>query len=461
MGTVVARLRQQGGSPGQTGRHVLQGQRRTQLFVIRHAGQQGPGRPLPLAAHLLGQQAAIYGHGERLTHPHILQLGAAQVEGIEVGAQQRQTPDPLRCLFHGLLVILQRHLVGELDLTRLVAQPLRVLGSQGQIGHPLDPGVGIIPVLSVALGFDTLVRHPVHQPVGAVADQLARLGPLLAKLGDGPLVDRHEGALADELQEVGYGPLQGYLEDLIALGLHPQGIEIEGTGIDGLGVVDAGRQQETGGGRGLRRAQQTPPGVDEIPRGEWLAVGPLELRTQEEAPHQAILAGLPALGLSRHYPALPILADQPLEQVHQHHLPRETGADLGRVEGLGFGAVALDQGLPVREGRLLHHCGRLQRRRQHQSEQQGREPATGWPGGETVKHDINLVQFTLFQEGEGRRRALKRMHDAALVIPEDAPYCIGLARQMESFGLFFSGDFSQLSATGVQDRLTAPSTRLA
>ena len=39
---------------------------------------------------------AIYGHGERLTHPHILQLGAAQVEGIEVGAQQRQTPDPLR-----------------------------------------------------------------------------------------------------------------------------------------------------------------------------------------------------------------------------------------------------------------------------------------------------------------------------------------------------------------------------
>jgi hypothetical protein len=66
-----------------------------------------------------------------------------------------------------------------------------------------------------------------------------------------------------------------------------------------------------------------------------------------------------------------------------------------------------------------------------------------------------------FKKGEGRRRALKRMHDAALVIPEDAPYCIGLARQMESFGLFFSGDFSQLSATGVQDRLTAPSTRLA
>jgi hypothetical protein len=42
-----------------------------------------------------------------------------------------------------------------------------------------------------------------------------------------------------------------------------------------------------------------------------------------------------------------------------------------------------------------------------------------------------------FKKGEGRRRAWKRMHDAALVIPEDAPYCIGPARQMESFGLFF------------------------
>jgi len=35
------------------------------------------------------------------------------------------------------------------------------------------------------------------------------------------------------------------------------------------------------------------------------------------------------------------------------------------------------------------------------------------------------------------------MHDAALVIPEDAPYCIGLARQMESFGLFFSAVFAR------------------
>ena len=149
------------------------------------------------------------------------------------------------------------------------------------------------------------------------------------------------------MQEVGHGPLQDHLEDLVALGLHPQGIEIECTGIDGLGVVDAGREQEAGGGRGLLRAQQTPPGVDKIPGGERLAIGPLELRAQEEAPHQTILAGLPAQSLSRHYPALPILAHQPLEQVHQHHLPRETGADLGRVEGLGFGAVTLDQGLPV------------------------------------------------------------------------------------------------------------------
>ena len=347
VGTVVARLRQQGGGPGQTGRHILQGQRRPQLLIVRHAGQQRPGWPLPLTTHLLGQQAAIDGHGERLSHPHILQFGAAQVEGIEVGAQQRQAPNPLRGLRHGLLVVFQRHPVGELDLPRLVAQPLRMLGGEGQIGHPLDPGMGIIPVLDVALGFDPLVRHPVNQPVGTVAHHLARLGPLLAKLDDGPLVDRHEGALADELQEVGHGPLQDHLEDLVALGLHPQGIEIECTGIDGLGVVDAGREQEAGGGRGLLRAQQTPPGVDKIPGGERLAIGPLELRAQEKAPHQTILTGLPAQSLSRHYPALPILAHQPLEQVHQHHLPRETGADLGRVEGLGFGAVTLDQGLPV------------------------------------------------------------------------------------------------------------------
>lgn len=69
-----------------------------------------------LAAHLLGQQVAINGHGERLAHPHILQFREIEIEGIKIGAKQRQTPDPLRCLLHGLLVVLQRHLVGELDL---------------------------------------------------------------------------------------------------------------------------------------------------------------------------------------------------------------------------------------------------------------------------------------------------------------------------------------------------------
>ncbi len=265
--------------------------------------------------------------------------------------------------------------------------------------------MGVIPVLGVALGLDTLVRHPAHQPVGAVAHQIAGLGPLLANPGDDLLVDRHEGALADELQEVGHGTLQGHLEDEIALGLHPQGLGIQGPAIDGLGIVDPGRQQQAGGGGGQGRVQQPPPGVDEVPGGERLPVGPLQLGAQEEAPHQPVLPHFPALGLGGHYPALPVLAHQPLEQIHQHHLPRETGTDQGGIQGLGFGAVPLDQDLPVRQHGLLHHGSGLKRRHRHQPQQQGREPATGWPGGKTVQHDINLVQFFGLQWGEGRRRA--------------------------------------------------------
>lgn len=123
-----------------------------------------------------------------------------------------------------------------------------MLGGERQIGHPLDPGVGIIPVLHVAFRLDALVRYPVHQLVGAVADQLAGLGPLLAELADGFLVDRHEGALAYQLQEVGDRPLQRHFQDLLALGFHPQSVEIERAGVDGLGIVDAGCQQQAGRG---------------------------------------------------------------------------------------------------------------------------------------------------------------------------------------------------------------------
>ena len=108
--------------------------------------------------------------------------------------------------------------------------------------------MGVIPVLGVALGFDALVHHPARQLVGAIAHHLAWLGPLLAKLGDDPFVDRHEGTLADQLQEIGNGTLQGHFQDLVAFCLHPQGIEIERTGINGLGIVDAGRQQQASGG---------------------------------------------------------------------------------------------------------------------------------------------------------------------------------------------------------------------
>ncbi|MOA17124.1 hypothetical protein D3C78_1373690 [compost metagenome] len=154
-----------------------------------------------------------------------------------------------------------------------------------------------------------------------------------------------------------------------------------------MGIVDAGGQQQAGGRGGLRRIQQPPPGIDEVLRPERLTVGPLELRAQEEAPLQPILAGLPALGLGRHYLALAILAHQPLEQVNQHHLAREAGADLGRIEGLRLGPVALDQGLAIRQRRLLHDLGRVQWRGQQQAEQQGGAPATGRPRGKTVKHD--------------------------------------------------------------------------
>ena len=121
-----------------------------------------------------------------------------------------------------------------------------MLGGKRQVGHPLDTGVGIIPVLDVALGLDALIGHPVHQLVGAIAHQLAGLGPLFAKLADRFLVDRHEGALAYQLQEVGHLPLQRHFEDLVAFRLHSQGVEIERTGVDGLGIVDAGRQQQAG-----------------------------------------------------------------------------------------------------------------------------------------------------------------------------------------------------------------------
>ncbi len=145
--------------------------------------------------------------------------------------------------------------------------------------------------------------------------------------------------------------------------------------------------------------QQTAPGIDKIGGGERVTIGPLELGTQEETPDQPVLAGLPALGLGRYDPPCPSSLTSPSNKSTSTTSPGKPERIWAGSRDSGFGAIALDQGLAIRQRRLLDTVVACSGGASSRPSSR-REPATGWPGSGAQNHDINLVQNTYFKKGK-------------------------------------------------------------
>ncbi len=101
-----------GWRPGETGGHI-----RSEVISRFLAG----------AEHLVGDQGAIDGVGERLAHPHIVERRLLGIEGVVVGAELIRGIDLIRDLLLQLVVLLLGEGFGDMQIARQIAVGGRTL----------------------------------------------------------------------------------------------------------------------------------------------------------------------------------------------------------------------------------------------------------------------------------------------------------------------------------------------
>ena len=198
--------------------------RRHRLEAVHEIRDQGVARGFPLAHHLVGDHVAVDGIGERGTHPHVIKRLLLEVVLVVVGTDVAAHLHLVRQILLHLLETLDGHVVGEIHFAGQVAVQLGVGGLDRQIGHLVDDGLGVVPVVFVALDVDALVDHPILQHIGAVGYHVAGLGPLVTELLDHLLRHRVGGGVGEHADKVRHRLLQLHLEGVVVHRLHAQRI---------------------------------------------------------------------------------------------------------------------------------------------------------------------------------------------------------------------------------------------
>ena len=274
-------------------------------------------RFLASAEHLVGDQGAVDGVGERLAHPHIVQWCLTGIEGVVVGTELIRGIDLVRDLLLQFVVLLLGERFGDMQIARQIAVGGRALLIDRHEDHLCQHGMGPIPVIRVGGQLQLLVDHPVVQHKGTVAHQFAGLGPQVAVLLDAGLMERRQAGVAQQVQEVGHRLGEGHLQGVVIEGLDPQLAGRQFASDYLVHLVETGQLGKPGEGGSLFRVDQLAPAVDEVACLDRIAVGPARIRAQMEGKELVALV-LPAGRHPGNRFAIRPLGQQPLEQIPQY-----------------------------------------------------------------------------------------------------------------------------------------------
>ena len=187
----------------------------------------------------------------------------------------------------------------------------------GDEGDASQHRMGAIPVVGVRSQLQLLVHYPVAQYEGAVAHQLAGLGPLVAVLFHAGPVQGRQAGVGQQAQEVGHRLGERHLQGMVIHGLHPERLGRQ-LALDYLvHLVEVGQLGKPGEGGRLLGIHQLAPAIDEVGGAHRIPVGPAGIRPQMERELPVVLV-LPACGHTGQHLAVLPLSQQPLIEVSEH-----------------------------------------------------------------------------------------------------------------------------------------------
>ncbi len=312
--------------------------------VVHARRHEGIRRWRDALADLVGNEAAVDGHGQGLAHPLV-------AEGRDIAHVEHQVIDPE--------IGVQVHIVGDLiglaqigDAPALdaaidvqLAPPHAPLGREGVGGGVIDHAVqadrsGVIET-RVLLHGQVVVQLPLGQHIGAGRQVVAGLGPLVAPLGHGRARGGHHGGVLGQLQHIGRRMVQLDAQGAGVDGMHAQGLDRRLAGVHRLAVLDEIEQRGIVGGQfGIDLALHAE---HEVVGGDGRSVRPLSI-AQMEGPDQAVGRGLPGRGDARHDVALGVVLHQTDHQVVDHLLLPGSRRQ-GGIKRAGLRAIAEEQAL--------------------------------------------------------------------------------------------------------------------
>ncbi|MNN46458.1 hypothetical protein D3C81_1608400 [compost metagenome] len=168
------------------------------------------------------------------------------IKSIIIGAELIRGIDLVRDVFQQFLVHVFREGLGDVDIAGQIT-----LGGIGFLinrhkGHFGQHRMRMIPIVIVWRQYQLLVNYPFLQFKRAVTDQVADLGPVVAKFLYHRLVDREQAEVGRQADKIRHRFVQLHFEGVIIQRGDAQLIGRQLAGNDLIGVLDAGQLGKPG-----------------------------------------------------------------------------------------------------------------------------------------------------------------------------------------------------------------------
>ena len=220
-----------------------------------------------------------------------------------------------RDLFLQFLEQFNRHVViGHVDFTAAVAVHVSHFRRDWQVGHLVNHGFGVIPVLRVTLQNHTFVDHPVFQFISTVGHNIGRLSPFFTEFFHCGFRYRGDRRVNQQLIEVRNRFAQRHFKRVGINRFYTQIGDRFFTGDDVIDIGDMAILQIARIRRGGVWIRQALPAVNEIFGGNRCTVGPFSIFAQMEGPDFKIFV-FPLFGDARRRVAFYVSDQQPFKQV--------------------------------------------------------------------------------------------------------------------------------------------------
>ena len=302
------------------------------------------------------------------------------VDGVVVGAQARHARGLVGQLLLQRGVLSRRQRLEMVELSGPVAGERLVDVVDDQSRDLLDDHVAGVPVERVLHPRVVLVERYLPEGVGAVRDHVPGRGPVAPVGFDRRPVRGEEGGVGGHRREVGQRRVQPHLQGVVVEGLHAELGGRRLAGEDGLGVDHLGELQVPPVGRGGGGVDRAPPGVDEVVRGDRIAVRPPGVLAKREGVGRVAVGGLVVRGHAGNEVPRRILAEESFEEIANDVKARSVLVQL-RIEGRELIEEAVGEGLVPGQrlpghgvsARGLRRCARGEGERRQQRAQRGGE----------------------------------------------------------------------------------------